>query len=62
MNLESNMNPSTAEIASSDSTCPIYSYLAADPMLGELVNAFVQEMPDRITALKSRPAAATGAS
>lgn len=30
---------------------PIYSRFAADPMLGELVDLFVMEMPDRIRAL-----------
>jgi len=33
-------------------TAPIYSSLAADPDLGELVDLFVEEMPDRINALE----------
>jgi HPt (histidine-containing phosphotransfer) domain-containing protein len=32
---------------------PVYSRLAADPILGELVDLFVQEMPDRIAVLDS---------
>jgi HPt (histidine-containing phosphotransfer) domain-containing protein len=31
----------------------VYSRLAADPDLGELVEMFVQEMPDRIGALEA---------
>jgi len=31
-----------------------YSSLAADPDLGELVEMFVQEMPDRINALETQ--------
>ncbi len=44
----------TAEIASPEgvSTSPVYSFLAEDPMLGELVNWFVQEMPERVNALE----------
>ena len=47
-------DPSTAEIIASGSTSPspVYSRLAAHPMLGELVDLFVQEMPDRLNALK----------
>ena len=32
----------------------VYSHLAADPDLGELVDLFVQEMPDRINALDAQ--------
>ena len=32
----------------------VYSSLAADPDLGELVEMFVQEMPDRINALETQ--------
>jgi histidine phosphotransfer protein HptB len=35
-------------------TIPIYSSLADDPDLGELVEMFVQEMPDRINTLKTQ--------
>ena len=56
MNQESivNPNPASAEIASpqSGSASPVYSYLAEDPMLNELVDLFVQEMPDRISAFE----------
>jgi HPt (histidine-containing phosphotransfer) domain-containing protein len=31
---------------------PLYSSLAADPDLGEIVEMYVDEMPDRITALQ----------
>ena len=34
-------------------TAFVYSHLAADPNLGELVEMFVQEMPDRINALET---------
>jgi len=34
-------------------TDPVYSRLAADPDLGDLVEMFVQEMPERITGLES---------
>jgi HPt (histidine-containing phosphotransfer) domain-containing protein len=40
--------PSTAE-----APAPVYSRLAADPVLGELVDLFIQEMPDRISALET---------
>ncbi len=53
--LESSMepNPATAKSAppESDSAGPVYSCLAGDPMLGELVDFFVEEMPERINAL-----------
>jgi HPt (histidine-containing phosphotransfer) domain-containing protein len=47
-------NSSTAEITSSETAAlnPVYSRLAADPMLGELVDLFVQEMPERVVALE----------
>jgi hypothetical protein len=32
----------------------VYSHLAADPDLGELVEMFVREMPDRINALETQ--------
>jgi HPt (histidine-containing phosphotransfer) domain-containing protein len=32
---------------------PVYSCLAADPILGELVDLFAEEMPDRIAVLDS---------
>jgi hypothetical protein len=32
----------------------IYSSLGADPDLGELVEMFVQEMPDRVSALETQ--------
>jgi histidine phosphotransfer protein HptB len=35
-------------------TFSIYSSLADDPDLGELVEMFVQEMPDRINTLKTQ--------
>ena len=47
-------NPLNAEFAlnASDSANPVYSYLGDDPLLGELVDVFVQEMPERINALE----------
>jgi HPt (histidine-containing phosphotransfer) domain-containing protein len=42
----SNMNPSALDDA------PLYSALAADPDLAELVELFVAEVPDRITAIQ----------
>jgi HPt (histidine-containing phosphotransfer) domain-containing protein len=47
-------NPLNAEFAlnASDSADPVYSYLGDDPLLGELVDVFVQEMPERINALE----------
>jgi histidine phosphotransfer protein HptB len=35
-------------------TGPIYSKLGGDPELGELVEMFVSEMPDRVTAMLAR--------
>jgi HPt (histidine-containing phosphotransfer) domain-containing protein len=35
-------------------TDPIYSKLGSDPELGELVEMFVSEMPDRIAAILAR--------
>jgi HPt (histidine-containing phosphotransfer) domain-containing protein len=35
-------------------TTPVYSHLAADPDLGELVEIFVEEMPERINALETQ--------
>jgi HPt (histidine-containing phosphotransfer) domain-containing protein len=45
----------TAEITppATESPYPVYSTLAADPMLGELVDLFMQEMPERINALET---------
>ena len=36
---------------------PIYSSLAADPVLGEIVEIFVEEIPSRIETLVSQAAA-----
>jgi HPt (histidine-containing phosphotransfer) domain-containing protein len=35
-------------------TALVYSHLAADPDLGELVEMFVQEMPERINAMETQ--------
>ena len=47
---------STSESQASTAMLPtfVYSHLAADPDLGELVDLFVQEMPDRINALDAQ--------
>jgi len=47
---------STSESRASTTLLPtfVYSHLAADPDLGELVDIFVQEMPDRIDALDAQ--------
>jgi CheY-like chemotaxis protein/HPt (histidine-containing phosphotransfer) domain-containing protein len=49
-------DPSTVENKTSTPmpTAYVYSSLATDPDLGELVDIFVQEMPDRINALESQ--------
>ena len=48
--------PTTSESNASTPrpTAFVYSHLAADPDLGELVDLFVQEMPDRINALDAQ--------
>ena len=50
------LEPSVTEITSSESKspCPLYSRLAADPVLGQLVDLFVKEMPDRIGTFKAQ--------
>ena len=50
-----NPMPSThgSTMSSSVSPGPVYSRLAADPVLGELVELFVQEMPGRIHAFEA---------
>ena len=35
----------------SDATAPLYSSLASDPDLADIVEMFVEEMPDRISAI-----------
>ena len=47
---------STSESQANTTILPtfVYSHLAADPDLGELVDIFVQEMPDRINALDAQ--------
>ena len=43
----------TAIMASNSiSSSPVYSRLAEDPVLGELVDLFAQEMPNRINTLE----------
>jgi histidine phosphotransfer protein HptB len=37
---------------------PLYSTLSTDPDLGELVQLFVEEMPDRVAALRKQVSAA----
>ena len=48
------LDPATSEsdASTSMSTAFVYSHLATDPMLGELVDLFVQEMSERINALE----------
>ena len=48
--------PTTSESNASTPrpTAFVYSQLAADPDLGELIDLFVQEMPDRINALEAQ--------
>jgi HPt (histidine-containing phosphotransfer) domain-containing protein len=43
--------------SSTTHTDPIYSSFGADPLLGELVEMYVAEMPDRIAALEQALAA-----
>ncbi len=47
-------NLSTAEVTprQNDPASQVYSRLAADPMLAELVSLFVEEMPDKIKAFE----------
>ena len=49
-------DPSSSESQASTTPLPtfVYSHLAADPDLGELVDLFVQGMPDRINALDAQ--------
>jgi HPt (histidine-containing phosphotransfer) domain-containing protein len=52
--LDRNMKPDSSVMVSKVAVpAPVYSRLAADPILGELVDLFVQEMPDRIAVLES---------
>ena len=44
---------SESNVSKTMPTALVYSHLATDPNLGELVELFVQEMPDRINALET---------
>ncbi len=53
---DNSSKPTTQEGTASTPTAFAYSHLAADPDLGDLIEMFVQELPDRIKTLQTQAA------